>query len=220
MRTKTCLLDLKNNMEKKPKQKIKYPIFHYGIEQRSDEWFKLRELHMTASHASVIITGGKGLETYIYQLVADYIAPEETEDYKTFFMQNGIEREPKAIKLFEKKAKVKVELVSFVEKNKYAGCSPDGIIGKNEGIEVKSPALRTILRYKRENEIPKDYYNQCQMNMFITGRKKWYLVFYHPKLKNKIIIHEILPDTEVFEKLKDGLKKGENLIKENLKNVK
>lgn len=206
-------------------KKSNYPLYHYGIEQRSEEWFKLRQLHLTASKASTIITNGKGLETLCKEIVRDYISPEETPDFKSKSMVFGELREPIAIQHFENFSGKKVTPVTFVEKNKYAGCSPDGLIGKDEGIEIKSPSLTTFIDYVEMTEEEllkevKDYYNQCQMNLYITKRKKWYLVLFNENFKKDLIVLDIYPDEETFKKLEMGLKAGEKRIKQLLKLMK
>ena len=40
--------------------------------QGSDEWFNARKGKTTASKADVILADGKGLETYIYEIMAEY----------------------------------------------------------------------------------------------------------------------------------------------------
>ena len=47
------------------------------VEQKTDDWYKVRELKLTASHAQTIMANGKGLETYCKELVAEYLSEDQ-----------------------------------------------------------------------------------------------------------------------------------------------
>ena len=53
--------------------------YYYEVEQRSDEWFQAKRGKMSASNADTILANGKGLETYIYSLMAEYYSKGEKE---------------------------------------------------------------------------------------------------------------------------------------------
>ena len=44
----------------------------YNVEQKSDEWLRLRSGKLTASNAQVIATGGKGLQTLCLETTAEF----------------------------------------------------------------------------------------------------------------------------------------------------
>lgn len=194
--------------------------YHYNIEQRSPEWYALRELRMTASNASIIISAGKGLQTYCRQLFLESILPMNRETFISADMERGILLEPDAREYYEKTTGQTVDLVAFVEGTKYSGCSPDGLIGKDGGLECKCPNDKTYLNYLLDETgdiscLPKEYYNQVQMCLMITKRKWWDLAFYNPNFTNNpLIVHRIYPDLEIYDKLKKGLKEGEKIIKQ------
>jgi len=189
--------------------------YHYNIEQRTEEWFALRNLKMTASNASIVVTAGKGLTTYCRQLFLESILPNNRETFISADMERGILLEPDARNLYQEITSQTVDLVAFVEHSKYVGCSPDGLIGKDGGLEIKCAGDKVHLGYILDGEIPKDYYNQVQMCLLITKRKWWDLAFYNPNFPNNpMIINRILPDLEVHDKLKKGFKEGEKIIKE------
>ena len=57
--------------------------------QQSPEWFKIREGKMTASHAQAIGNAGKGLETYVYDLVAEEYSSAEKEHFTNEHTERG-----------------------------------------------------------------------------------------------------------------------------------
>jgi hypothetical protein len=59
------------------------------------------------------------------------------------------------------------------------GCSPDGLIeGEDCGLEIKSPAAHTHIKYLVNGALPKEYACQVMGSMFATGFKKWIFVSY------------------------------------------
>jgi hypothetical protein len=190
----------------------------HNCEQGTDDWFKVRELKLTASHAQAIATGGKGLETYVTEMMAYYYSSNEREYYSSKDMDRGNELEPIARSIYELQTGLKVDQVGFIELNKFVGCSPDGLIGKDGGLEIKSPNNINYYKTLRDGEkaIDSGYIWQVQMNLFVTGRKWWDLAFYNPNFEETLKIIRLFPDKEMQDKLKVGLEKGIELIKSQL----
>jgi exodeoxyribonuclease (lambda-induced) len=192
----------------------------HKVKQLSEEWFELRKGKLTASHAQEIGNNGKGLETYIMKLMSEYYASVPQEPYTNPDLERGIELEEQAIGMYELEKKCDVEKVGFIEIDKFSGCSPDGLIGKEGGLEVK--AHNNLNHFKillnGEKEIESKYIWQIQMNLLMTGRKWWDYVSYNPNYKDNLLIFRIEPDKEKFEKLEEGLKVGKEKIKEIIKN--
>jgi hypothetical protein len=197
---------------------MKNKIKIHNCEQGSDEWFKVRELKLTASHATAIGNAGKGLESYVTEMMAYHYSFAGKESYSNDDLDRGNELEPIARSLYELQTDKKVEQVGFVELNEYVGCSPDGLIEKDGGLEIKSPNDVNYYKILRDGEkqIDSGYMWQVQMNLLITDRKWWDLVYYNPNFKQNLIIFRIYPDKEKQELLKVGLEKGIELIKSQL----
>ena len=192
------------------------------IKQQSPEWFKIREGKMTASHAQAIGNAGKGLETYVYDLVAEEYSSAEKEHFTNEHTERGNELEEVARGIYELENNVSVEQVTFVEYDECVGCSPDGLIGVDGLIEIKSPSDTEYLKYLifGEGQIDTKYIWQCKMQMLVTGRKWNDLVIYNPNFKKSMLVFRIEQDKEMFEKLLNGFEVGKKLIlelKEKLK---
>lgn len=187
----------------------------HNCEQLSDEWFKIRKGKMTASHAQAIGNNGKGLETYTMEIMSEYYSSGEKESYTNKDIERGIELEEFAREMYELETDSKIEQVGFIEHNEFSGCSPDGLIEKDGGVEFK--ALKDINHFKMivngEKEIESKYIWQIQMNLLITGRKWWDFVSYNPNYKKSLLIYRITPDVKKFVRINDGLVIGENIIK-------
>jgi hypothetical protein len=190
----------------------------HNCEQGSDEWFDVRKLKLTASHATAIGNAGKGLETYITEMMAYHYSSSEREYYSGKDTDRGNELEPIARAIYELKTGYQVEQVGFIELNEFVGCSPDGLIGEDGGLEIKSPNDVNYYKIIRdgEKEIDSGYIWQVQMNLLITCRKWWDLAFYNPNFEETLKIIRLFPDKEKQDKLKVGLEKGIKLIKSQL----
>lgn len=186
------------------------------ILQGSPEWFEKRKGKMTASEAQAIGNNGKGLETYIKGLMAEFYSSGEKEIYTNKDLERGKELEQYARDMYELENDCKVEQVGFIELNEFVGCSPDGLIGEDGGIEIKSvnDVNHFALILNGEKGIESKYVWQVQMNLLITGRKWWDYVSYNPNFEQSLIVFRILPDQEKHKKLLAGIELGIKQIKE------
>lgn len=203
-------------------EKPSYKI--HRVEQKSPEWFKLRELRMTASHANAIANGrvvdkngvekiGKGLETYIYDMMASYYSSAESVPYTNHDLDRGNDRESDARAIYELITGNQVEEVGFIEAGEHVGCSPDGFVGDDGLVEIKSHSEPVQLRLFITGKISNAYLDQMQMQMMLTGRKWCDYVGYCPELKQSMVIIRVEADPKKHEKLRAGIEKGEKLIK-------
>jgi putative phage-type endonuclease len=199
----------------------KYPKF-YEIEQRSEEWFNLRKGKLTASNAQCIATNGRGLESYVYSIVAEEYSIGEKESYTNEDMQRGVDLEDQARTIYEMETGATVAQIGFIENEARVGCSPDGLVDKDGGIEIKCPNNVGYIRLlvNGEKEIKADYIWQVQMSLLITGREWWDLIHYNPNFKDNIQIHRIFKDQDKFEKLKVGIENGKRLYNQIINKLK
>lgn len=186
---------------------------HY-CEQRSDEWMALRAGRMTASNAATIAANGKGLETYIYTLLAEKYSGNKGESYLSKDMERGVEMEDQARMTYEIEHD-KVDEVGFIEMDEYTGASPDGLVGEDGGIEIKCVNDTNYFRVLVDGEsaIESKFIWQCQMLLLVSGRKWFDLVLYNTNFEQNTLTFRIEPDEKKQEKLKAGIEKGKELIK-------
>lgn len=186
----------------------------HKMEQRSDEWFAIRLGKMTASNAQCIAANGKGLESYIYSVLTEKYSNNK-ESYTNGDMERGVELEDQARMTYEIENQKVIE-VGFIEHNEYAGCSPDGLVGDEGGIEIKCPNDVNFFKLlcNGEKEIDMKYIWQVQMCLLISGRKWWDLIFYNTNFEKNMMIFRITPEISKQEKLIVGIEKGKKLINE------
>lgn len=176
------------------------------MSQRSEEWYEIRKGKMTASNAVTIATNGRGLESYAYEILAEKYSNNSEESFTSFDMKRGIELEEQARMTYELEHE-EVQQVGFVEMDEFTGCSPDGLVGEDGGMEIKCPNDVNFFRLmvNGESEIDKKYLWQVQMSLLITGRKWWDLVFYNINFEKSLLVFRIYPDTIAQSKLKSGI---------------
>ena len=116
-------------------------------------------------------------------------------------MQHGIDTEDEARLAYELKAWQHVEEIGFVSKGDYMGCSPDGLIGDNGGVEIKCPQPQTHLSYLLDiSKLVKAYHWQTQGFLWVTGREWIDLVSYCPSYEDpgngdmELIVARLEPD--------------------------
>jgi putative phage-type endonuclease len=191
-----------------------------NTQQQTTEWFALRlKYPLTASNAQAIGNQGKGLETLVWEKLAEKYSLADKEKYSNKDLERGIELEPLARDMYELHTGLKVEEVGFVinEKvSKVGGASPDGmIVGKKGLVEIKCfEDKKHFQMIVNGLEIESQYLWQMQMQMLFTETDFVDFVVYCPNFKQSLLIKRVYPDKEMQEAIKQGLKKGEELIKQ------
>lgn len=160
-------------------------VYYPQLEQGSPEWHTLRNRPTASRFSDLVTPAGKpsaSATAYIAELLAAYYG-----NHKPFFetdaMRNGTEREPAARDLYEIMTGNTVEQVGFViERDEpfAPGCSPDGLVGDDGGIEIKSPEPWTHMQTVMEGKMPAKHIAQTQGFLFVTGREWCDFVSYCP----------------------------------------
>ena len=189
-------------------------------EQGSEVWIKTRLGKLTASKAQAIASNGKGLDTLVFEKVAEILTGKPISTYTNEAMENGNLVEDEARDVYELQTGFKVEQVGFCEMSEYVGASPDGLVGDDCLVEIKCPTPKVFAQYLYTKKIDTKYYAQMQMQMFVTKRGYCDFATYHPDFPTPMIIQRVDRDEEFIKKLKVGLENGTEQIKEILKKLK
>jgi hypothetical protein len=174
-------------------------------EQGTDAWLAARLGKPSASCFSKLITmTGKpsaSADAYINQLLGERLTGKSEPHYTSEAMILGTEREPEARADYEFITGNKVDQFGFIlDDSQSYGCSPDGLIGDDGGLEVKCPAQTTQAGYWRDKQSGvKKYYQQIQGCMWVTGRKWWDFFSYHPDMPHVLV--RVDRNEEYIEKL-------------------
>lgn len=167
----------------------------HNVQQGTPEWLELRLGLPTASEFHNLITPlwktktGEGPNTYLCRKIVEKVCRHIDEDFGGgFAMEQGFILEHEAIPWFEFAHDVAVERVGFCTTDDgRVGCSPDGLIGEDGGIEMKCPLPHTHLKYLLAGTLPADYAAQVHGSMYVTGRPWWMFVSYSRKFPALVI---------------------------------
>lgn len=159
----------------------------HNVEQGSPEWTALRLGIPTASCFAKILTPkewklSKSAGPYMRELIAEWVLGYSPKDDTTLFMDRGHQLEPEAIAHYEMQKDCDVRRVGFITNDAgTVGCSPDGLIGKDGGLEVKCPGPIAHLGYLLDGDFS-EYRCQIQGGLWIADREWWDFESYHPNL--------------------------------------
>lgn len=161
-------------------------------EQRSDAWFQARRKRITASRVGAILghspfaTPEDAMRSMVREALG---APSEfTGNVAT---QWGTAMEAHAIADFEMDNGLTVEATGFHPFEDFAGASPDGLIGAEEGLEMKAPfGIRNDPnpRFKTMAELP-HYHDQVQFSMICLDRPRWHFAQWTPYGSTSELVH-------------------------------
>jgi len=180
-------------------------------DQLSPEWFEARCGVPGASSFDKIITSKGDPSAQAYKLMLKFaverVSGKSEESFTSFSMQRGIELEAEARGAYELIMDSKVDCVGFcVADGEYLyGCSPDGLVGEDGGIEIKCPSAAVHAEYLLANKLPTEYFQQVQGSLHVTKRKWWDFVSYYPSVRPLIV--RVYPDLEFHKKLETEMKK-------------
>lgn len=149
------------------------------LEQGTDEWHAARRGMVTASAVGRLVTAktmkpasndeSRGLTNL---LVAERITGWTDPTFVNADMWRGVECEPIARDIYSGHYQ-QAEEVGFMvreEEGWRLGYSPDGVVGMDGLIEIKSPRAKTHLATILADEVPAFYMPQLQAGLLVSGR--------------------------------------------------
>lgn len=172
-----------------------------SLKGKEDVWLEKRKGKFTASEF-VRLMGYEdkdvfpdGAITYVTEKVLEVVTTNENKQLSTNSVDWGKDTEIEAVEKFVEKFGMPVynfgDDQEYIEFTQDVGCTPDGLIESDFGIETKCPDSKTHLHYLEnltlenfKKECTK-YYWQIQGSMYITGRKAWFFISYDPRFKNE-----------------------------------
>jgi hypothetical protein len=169
-------------------------------EQGTEAWEQARIGRPTASCFDKILTPAtlkpsKSADEYRNKILAEWVLGMALEWVPpNQWTTRGEELEPRARGWYAFEFGAAVKAVGFVLRDdEKVGGSPDALVGEDGGLEIKCPAIHTHIGYMLDpDSLVAEYKHQVQGNLYLTGRKWWDLVSYHPDLP--AVVRTIHPD--------------------------
>lgn len=170
------------------------------VQQGSDDWFKLRAGKFTGSRFVDLTarnkkTGAKlkSFNDAVWDVVVERMTGQPQDGVNSYSLQWGKDVEPFALEAYELATGNFVTKASFIEHPQFsfAGCSPDGLIDEDGGLELKCPKDSAIHLARWIDGVPEEYVPQVQGSMWVTGREWWDFASYDPRTRPKLRLMKV-----------------------------
>ena len=200
------------------------------VEQNTDEWFDLRLKKATSSKFAVIMAHegkpfGEPALRYAEQVALEIVTgyKEDGESYKSKDMENGHIWEPVAIEAYETETFLAVTKGGFnISSCERFGDSPDGNVGENGCVEVKSVIRTTQMKRLKKGGIDSSYKWQICGHIWL-GNKQWcdFISFCPTMPENKkLFIYRVQRDEDMIKRLETRLNLWWEEVKKNIEILK
>lgn len=191
------------------------------FEQNTDEWKMARLGKFSGSDFHVFLGESKTKIDKLWEKIAELqLGDTDEEEFFNPYMERGHILEPEARRFYSFVTGNTVQEVGLAEEDHefdgWVVCSPDGLVGDDGIIEIKTLSAKFFLQYTKDDKdyIRPEHRTQCQFNMFVTERQWCDLVYYHARLGMHII--RLQRDDEYIEKIKTALRNGIQFIADNI----
>lgn len=210
------------------------PEYLWMVKQGSDDWHKKRLGIITASQINSILTPkgqpakNQAMRDFACKLAAEREYDFIEDNYQSFDMLRGHFQEEIARDIYDETFD-RVEQCGIIRtmiNGVMVGASPDGLINKDGGIEIKSRAPKFQVKTILSGEVPDEYMNQIQTILLVSAREWLDFVQYSnglPLFVKRVAIDEerqslIVKAIVEFEKVvceyrEEFVKKSEPLVK-------
>lgn len=195
--------------------------------QRTEQWHADRCGKFTGSRFVDVLarnkrTGEKlkAWHSLCWQVACERLTGIQEEGPDGFALKWGREVEPFAAEAYEFETGNIITPTGFIAHPDYlmAGCSPDGLVGTDGGLEMKSPKSSLVHLERLVSGIPDEHIPQVQGCMWVTGRAWWDFVSYDPRMpeEHRIFIQRIERDESYIKALAEAVLEAEARVQEIL----
>lgn len=180
-------------------------VYHTDFDQGSLEWLNARRGLITASEVKHIITPTLKVakndksRSHAYELAAQRITGYVEPSYISDDMLRGMDDEITARALYQEHYGDVTE-VGLITNDIWGftiAYSPDGVVGEDGLIEVKSRKAKYQIETIASDEVPQEYMLQLQTGLLVTGRKWIDFISYSGGLP--MFTKRVLPDPDMHQ---------------------
>lgn len=182
----------------------------HEVSQKTLDWMQLHVGLPTASGLHNLVTPefeirkGEMARSYMHLKLAEAWLQRPVLELSTFSIEQGEITETEARPFFELETNQKVGEVGFITTDDgLFGCSPDGLIRGDSGLEIKCPSAQMHVKYLVQGTLPKEYAAQVHGSMYVTGFKRWSFLSYRRNFPPLIL--EVKRDEEIMGKIGEAL---------------
>jgi putative phage-type endonuclease len=179
-----------------------------SFNQGDPEWHKARIGSLGGSSIGKAVAKGEGKvrKQLLYDMVGEILAGEKKEVFKTIYMEEGLKYESQARDLYAFKFDVEVEEIAMFRDGPHKHASPDGIVGTDGMIEIKTVIPSVFVESKLTGKIPTNYRKQMLWGLRISGREWCDYVVFCPYVKDidPLIVMRLQRDEKEIKELDLG----------------
>ena len=196
--------------------------YYYDLEQGTDEWLEARLGVITASRVKDLLTGtfklskDKKIRMFAFELASQRINMRIEDSFCSFDMERGIIEEELAREMYQKKMGVDVQDCGFIVNNSLGfdfGYSPDGLVGCDGLVEIKSRQAKFQVQTFFHDEVPAEYMLQCQTGIWASEREWCDFVQFSNGMP--LYVKRVKPQFELIEVAQEAI----SLFEESISNI-
>lgn len=177
--------------------------YYEEVEQRSDEWFELRCGVITASEVKHIMTptgkiaSNDKSRAHVWEIAGQIITGHVEPQYISDDMLRGLFDEGIAADIYnEHYAPVKnIGFITNDSNDRVKGYSPDGLVGDDGLIEIKSRKQKFQVETIVSNAVPKEHMLQLQAGLLVSEREWIDYISYCAGMP--LFVKRVYPDAEL-----------------------
>jgi len=173
--------------------------------QGSEEWLMARLGIPTASMFKDMMAKGQGKtrRTYMLKIAGERITGELPPGYSNAHMERGNELEPEARRLYELESGNCVTECGFILADYNAGYSPDGLVGEDGAIEIKTRLPHLMLDTLLTQKVPAEHAKQVQGGLLISERGWCDFIAYWPGLP--LFVKRVNRDEPMIKEIREAI---------------
>lgn len=189
------------------------PQYHFDIKQNTPEWDKIRRGRVGGSSCQTLTTLptrdeakaglviSKGARSLAQSIAADHLHYYDENDhhFMSDAMLAGHEYEPYAADAYALWTFQTVTECGYISLGDYLGYSPDRLVGDDGLLEIKCPGGKEFVRVAETGSIKKEYIDQMQFGLFVSGRQWCDHVTYN-QFDESFIIHRFERDQDAMNR--------------------
>lgn len=195
---------------------------HDDFVQGSDEWLAIRCGLLTASEMKLIVTptlkkaNNEKERAHLYELMAQRVTKFVEPSYVSDDMLRGRQDEIDARDLYAERYAPVTE-VGFITNDQWGftiGYSPDGLVGDDGLIEIKSRRQKFQIETIADREVPPEFFLQIQTGLLVSDRKWLDFISYCGGLP--MVTIRVFPDPITQEAILDAATDFERRLRERM----
>ena len=185
--------------------------YHTEVIQYTPEWETVRNGVLTASKIEKILTPEKlqfadndGCRELVDAIACQRAIGKSDPTFQSYDMLRGLKEETLGRKMYSD-TYAPVTECGFVTNDKWGfkiGCSPDGLVGDDGGIEIKSRLKKLQFGVIRAAKMPDDFRFQVQATLMITERPWWDFISYAGGMNMMTV--RVFPDAVIQKAIEDA----------------